>query len=149
MTTDFDYSQVPSYFTHCFNERCSHADRCLRRLATLHADASRAVVEAVSPAYWPTGNDPCKAFQPIQPIRLAWGLKRILGTLPHNQSRGAASRLNGMFAKTTLYRITNGIRPLSPAEQDRIAAVFSSYGVAKEDVFDRWTDSYDWQPFVG
>lgn len=144
MEKNFDYNQVPEPFVHCFNNACPQADKCLRLMAARHADASRPVVQTVSPAVWPTEGEKCDYFKPIRIIRMAWGFKRILATLPHEQSLAVSARLHEMYTRPTLSRIANGKRPIGLKEQASIAKVFRPYGIEPGDVFDRWTDNYEW-----
>ena len=144
MEKEFDYSQVPGHFVHCFNNACPLADKCLRQLVARCVDASCPVVQAVSPAVWPTVGGACNYFKPIHTIRLAWGFKRILSALPHEQSLSASADLRQMYTRSTLSRLLNGKRGIKPQEQAKIARIFQRYGIEPEAVFDRWTEEYEW-----
>lgn len=144
MEDTLDYGQVPSYFVHCFNAACPRAGECLRQLAGRHVDASRAVVQAVSPAVWPAGGGACEWFKPMRLVRRAWGVREAIGRMPYRDGRLVVKALNQMYAKATLNRISNHLLPLDEVQQRRIETLFARYGVTGERVFDRVEMVYDW-----
>ena len=144
MEETFDYSQVPSYFIHCFNAQCPRAEKCLRQLAARYVTALRPVVQAVSPAVWEAEGNPCAYFRPIRCVRIAWGVRQAIGRMPYKEGQSVVKALNRIFTKATLNRITTCQRPLSPEEQKRIEALFASYGVTDGNVFDRVEMGYEW-----
>lgn len=144
MEESFDYNQVPTYFVHCFNGGCPRAEECLRQLAARHVEPTRPTVEAVSPAVWPADGASCAWFRPIRRIRMAWGVRGAIARMPYNEGRLVVKALNQMYPKVTLNRITTHERPLPPAEQRRIEALFASHGVTDGQVFDRVEMGYEW-----
>lgn len=138
MEVSFDYSQVSSYFVHCFNPACPLAGKCLRRWVAERVADSRPVVRAVSPAVWPAdGARECGYFMPMKAVRMAWGMRKALDVMPYKAAMGVKSFLNSSYSRTTLHRIMAGEWVLLPAEQQRIEEVFRQYGWAGDAPFDR------------
>ena len=144
MEETFDYSQVPSYFVHCFNAQCPRAGECLRQLAGRHVTALHPVVQAVSPAVWESEDRACAYFHPIRRVRMAWGMRQAIARLPYREGQRVVRKLNQMFTKATLNRISHHQRPLSPDEQRVIESLFAEYGVTDGNVFDRVEMGYEW-----
>lgn len=145
MEETFDYSRVPGYFVHCFNAQCPRAGECLRQLAGRHVTASRPVVQAVSPAVWPTGGEACGHFRPVCLVQEAWGLRNALDRLPHKEAVAIKKRLNRLYSRSTLSRLMNHQRSIPPAEQTVLLKLFAAAGVPADRVFDRVQFSYDWK----
>ena len=145
MEKETDYASVPHGYVHCFHASCPQADACLRRLAGRLAPASVPHVLAMNPAAYPPAGEACPWFRPVRRIRMAWGVRQAVGRMPYKEGRGVVSALNRMYSKVTLNRITNHQRPLPPAEQKQIEALFARYGLTDGQVFDRVEMVYDWE----
>lgn len=144
VTVSFDYSQVSSYFVHCFNDACPLAATCLRQWVARRVTDRMEVVRALSPAVWPAGEGAeCAHFKPMKAVRMAWGMRMALDVMPYRQARGVKSCLNGLYARTTLHRIMTGERPIPPVEQKRLEELFRQYGWEGETPFDRVEWRYD------
>lgn len=145
VTVSFDYSQVPSYFVHCFNDRCPLAGKCLRRLAANQVTARQKVIQTINPAVWPAQETQaqCPHFLPMKPIRLAWGMRNALNLMPHQQAQGIIRALNRMYSRPTLHRIMVCQREIPPREQVQIEALFRRYEWTGEHPFDRIEWQYD------
>lgn len=144
VTVSFDYSQVPSYFVHCFNDRCPLAGKCLRRLAACHVPPTLLQVHAFNPlAYPPEGAD-CPMFQPIKEVKIGWGLRQAMLRMSYEDGCKMKKWLNGYYPRMTLSRVMNHKRGIPPAEQAAIVRAFRSFGMRDENVFDQVTYTYEW-----
>ena len=138
MTVSFDYSQVPSYFIHCFHAQCPLAGTCLRQWVACRVPAEVVSVQALNPVRWIGQEaDTCPYFKPMNPVRVAWGMRKVLDAMPCKASKEATRWLNRYYPRMTLCRVMKQQRPIHPEEQPAIIAMFRTHGVPEEEVFDR------------
>ena len=87
MKPDFDYSEVPYAFAHCFNTKCPRAAKCLRYLVTSYIPLQLTVVCVVNPALTASQEvDPCSFFIPDRMKRYASGITHLLDKIPHAEA---------------------------------------------------------------
>ena len=87
MKPDFDYSEVPYAFAHCFNTKCPRAAKCLRYLVTSYIPLQLTVVCVVNPALTASQEvEPCSFFIPDRMKRYASGITHLLDKIPNADS---------------------------------------------------------------
>lgn len=87
MKPDFDYSEVPYAFAHCFNTKCPRAAKCLRYLVTSYIPLQLTVVCVVNPALTASQEvEPCSFFIPDRMKRYASGITHLLDKIPHAEA---------------------------------------------------------------
>lgn len=145
MKDKFNYDAVPFHFLHCFNTACPRGENCLRRLAAQHAPKETPAIMTLNPAAYPPNADRCPHFKSAVKLRYAWGLSTTFDNIPYKKALLLKSRIFHLYPKTTYYRILHQERPLSPAEQEVIANIFTQNGVNTAPVFDNYTEEYAWE----
>ena len=99
MLDNFDYSQVPDRFAHCFKGTCKHADNCLRYLITSYIPEKQWSVPVINPAYI-VSEDNCSGFMSAQPLRYAYGMNHLLDELPYRKANEVKSVMKQHYGKT-------------------------------------------------
>lgn len=141
---NFDYSQVPPLYVHCFCHDCPQAADCLRHLAGLHCPDSVQQTVAVNPRYARSHAGQCPRFQSNRLVRVAWGIRELLDNVPHKQAVALRKSLINHFGKNNFYRLQRKERGLSPADQQAVRRLFRFYGLTQEPAYEYYTESYDW-----
>lgn len=145
MTNDFDYSSVPFNYIHCLHPDCLQSERCLRHLTAQHVPQELTSIMAIPPSNYPQQTQHCPYYMSIEKKRYAWGISVLFDNVPYKKAVLLKRMIHDIYPKTTYYRILHEERPLSPAEQDRIANLFTRHGITEAPVFDRYTDEYEWE----
>ncbi len=134
--------QIPPSFTRCFDEKCPHAAACSRYLA------GRFIPEGwtTGPAVYPTARqgDRCALFRPTRVIRAAYGFDKLFEEVKHKHTSLLRRRVKSYLGgNSAYYRFHHGERMLTPEQQERIIALFRSYGYTEELRFDHYRELYD------
>ena len=78
------------------------------------------------------------------PIVLAYGLKCTFTHVSKWHLEAMLPELKGYFGShSTYYRYYNGQRALTPADQQRVAALLKKYGYKDAPKFDKTIETYD------
>ncbi len=139
-----DSSQMPYNYEMCLNEKCPKAETCLRQIATRSVPEYIPFWKIVSPTYLAKQEGDCPYYRASTKVRFAKGCLQLLEGLPHKQMREVIAKLISSFSERTYYRIRNGERLLSPAEQGRVMNILKRCGVSMPQVFDAYVEGYDW-----
>ena len=115
------FSDVPNNFLWCINRQCSKAETCLRQLAERLSPEELISCSAINPKHLAKFKNECPYFCSNKQVRYA-----------SNSSR------------RTYYRVRNGERALSPAEQQNIINILKECGVTFSIEFDSYFEDYYW-----
>jgi len=86
----------------------------------------------------------CSYYRPLEKIRYAKGMIRMLESLPHKQMRSTIPDLMSYFSRRTYYRVRKGERLLSPNEQKKVLGIIRRHGALPYEEFDEYIADYDW-----
>lgn len=139
-----DSSQMPYNYEMCLNKECPKAETCLRQLVTRNAPKDIRYWKVISPDYLAKLEGDCEDYRSSTKVRFAKGCIQLLEGLPYKQMRVVIPQLINSFSERTYYRIRNGERLLSPAEQGRVMNILKRCGVSMPQVFDAYVEGYDW-----
>ena len=146
MQPDFDYSEVPYAFAHCFNTKCPRAAKCLRYLVTSYIPLQLTVVCVVNPALTASQEvEPCSFFIPDRMKRYASGITHLLDKIPHAEALVIKREIYNFLGRNMYYRIKNHERLATPAQQEHIRQIFLNHGIKEEPVYDTYVEKYDWE----
>lgn len=105
MLKNFNYSQVPNGYAHCFNDKCKKAEECLRHQITYHIPEDIRTIIVLNPVITsPKGE--CKEFIPCVPQKNAVGITHLLDNLPYSTARDIK---NELILHITERRITTAL----------------------------------------
>ena len=140
MNNEPHYETMPEHYLLCFNDDCPLADTCLRRLAARSGRVKDETVLAVNPARF--CGDNCPSYKENKVATLAYGMKHSF----HEVKADHIARLRGAlirhFGGGSYYLRRNGLRAITPEEQQYIGSVFQQYGY--EIHFDRTEEETLW-----
>ena len=146
MKPDFDYSEVPYAFAHCFNTKCPRAAKCLRYLVTSYIPLQLTVVCVVNPALTASQEvEPCSFFIPDRMKRYASGITHLLDKIPHAEALVIKREIYKFLGRNMYYRIKKHERLATPAQQEHIRQIFLNHGIKEEPVYDTYVEKYDWE----
>ena len=145
MKEDFEYSQVPKRYLHCFNAQCPRSANCLRFQVTFCAGRDIISFPTLNPAYIAGREDECLFFRPNRISRFALGITHLYDNLPHAKAVEIKKILFDHFRRSMYSRIFTKKRLLSPKEQDFIRQVFIQKNIQEEPLFDEYFEKYDWE----
>lgn len=138
---EFDYSQVPSWYTICTNGNCPLCQSCMRYLAGSHAPESLETAVCVMPHMAKDGR--CRLYDKKTVVVMAAGFT----TLYDQVSKADYTRMRKAITKylhgaKMYYEYKDGRRALNPEQQKWIKDYVSSQGYDFEVKFDGFFEAY-------
>ncbi|MCD8270855.1 MAG: DUF6078 family protein [Parabacteroides sp.] len=144
MKPDFNYNEFPSTFSHCFNEKCTRGDKCLRRQVAFRMPKERGGVYAISPVYLEAlDGKECPFFLLDEPQRFAKGITNLFDDLPLRKVEIIKSKLIVHWGRSTYYRCKQKKRLVKPSEQAYVKKLFLAQGIKDEPRYDEYQEYYD------
>lgn len=128
----------------CFIHECPLHETCLHWLTGQYYGGETHIVTCVNP-YYPTVNSlQCSMYQKDDIVKYAVGMMHIFDDVPFPIARTTKKRLINLFSRKRFYEYRNGVRPIPPYEQQKIARVFQEEGWQGEIRYDGWKEDYLW-----
>jgi hypothetical protein len=128
----------------CFIQECPLHETCLHWLTGQYYGGETHIVTCVNP-YYPTVNSlQCSMYQKDDIVKYAVGMMHIFDDVPFPIARATKKRLINLFSRKRFYEYRNGVRPIPPYEQQKIARVFQEEGWQGEIRYDGWKEDYLW-----
>lgn len=120
--------QKASHYLVCFLDHCPLHDHCLRWLAGCHADTAPVSHVAVNPHHPQAGSTSCVAYRPAVQTVMKRGMTSFYHDMPSYMERDIRNHLIQLFTRTRYFKMRRGDLPVTPAEQQQIAAVCHEHG---------------------
>ena len=134
------YETMPEHYLLCFNDDCALADECLHRLAARSGRQKDDVVTAVNSVR--CSGKSCRYYKPNKVATMAYGMKGSFHEVKADHIASMRSVLIHHFGRGSYYLRRNGLRPITPDEQQFICSIFNNYGY--EAKFDRMEEETQW-----
>ena len=134
------YETMPEHYLLCFNDECVLADDCLHRLAARSGRQKDEVVTAVNSVR--CSGKSCRYYKPNKMATMAYGMKGSFREVKAVHVTPMRRALVSHFGNGSYYLRRNGLRPITPDEQQIISSIFSNYGY--EIKFDRTEKETEW-----
>ena len=145
MVLQLQFSDIPHDWAICVQHDCPLAGSCLRHHAGTLAPDDLKHRDCVLPGA--RSADGCALFVEDQPVRLAHGMKGLLAGVSYKDVHALHKHLYGIFGSTSqYYRYRDGRWPISPRQQERVAALFRKFGFKGEPRFDSYSEGYYFGP---
>ena len=142
-----NWNDVSKLTALCASQACPVREGCLRYQGWLALPQEKTQWLFVSPSQAAqAGAGGCPMFASAAPVRMAYGFKRALGSLP-SASVELCMRDIGralVVGWRMVYRMRKGERGLSPEEQTLVARVLEEHGAPQPVVFDHYEEHYIW-----
>ena len=133
----------PSGYAVCFRNECPKAKNCLRNIVAQEPNEDQ-FITIVNPILQKDISKGCSCYRPNQIVKIAYGISRIYDNVPYAKKKSIMFSIQGLFSKTTYYRIYRKERHLWPKEQQAIQQIFNSYEIKEPVVFDEYHEVIDW-----
>ena len=141
MDITFKYSDFPSNWAICYQHECPLAETCLRHHAAELAPADLRNHNCVLPGA--RKDDACALFVADKRVRIAYGMTRLFQKCGRWKAAAMRKALETVFGcRAQFYRYRAGRWPISPRQQQRVAAVFRQFGETEEPCYDRVVEEY-------
>lgn len=134
------YETMPKHYLLCFNGDCLLADTCLHRLAARSGQQTDELVWAVNPARC-NGED-CRHYKENKVVTMAYGMVDSFHDVKADDIAALRNTLISHFGRGSYYLRRNGLRAITPEEQQYIGSVFRRFGY--EPKFDRTEEETQW-----
>jgi len=134
------YETMPEHYLLCFNDECALADECLHRLAARSGRQKDEVVTAVNPVRY--SGKSCRYYKPNKVSTMAYGMKDSFHDVKADDIASLRNTLINHFGRGSYYLRRNGLRPITPEEQQYISSIFHKFGY--ETKFDRMEEETEW-----
>ena len=131
---------MPEHYLLCFNDECALADNCLHRLAARSGRQKDSIVTVVNPMQCYGEN--CPYFKENRIVTIAYGMVDSFHEVKADHIASLRGTLIDHFGRGSYYLRRNGLRGITPEEQQYIFGVFRSYGY--EVKFDRTEKETQW-----
>ena len=133
---NLSYADIPQDWPVCMQADCPLRMGCLRSEAASLIPSGVYSHATVLPSARTA--DGCRLFVSSEPQRLAFGMSHITDGMNPWLSRDIHADLFELFgSRATFYRYMGGSKPLTPAVQERVAAILHRHGVSEPPRFDR------------
>ena len=120
------YETMPKHYLLCFNDECKLADSCLHRLAARSGRQTEKVVTAVNPSQC-SGPD-CDYYKENKVATMAYGMVHSFHEVKADDIAALRNTLIDHFGRGSYYLRRNGLRAITPKEQQYIGSVFHKFG---------------------
>lgn len=134
------YQNAPKHYLLCYNDECALADTCLHRLVARSGQNKNELVWAVNPAKCNGGN--CKYYKENKVVTMAYGMVNSFHEVKADDISSLRKTLINHFGRGSYYLRRNGLRAITPKEQQYIGDEFRNYGY--EIKFDRTEEDLQW-----
>ena len=134
------YETMPEHYLLCFNDECELAESCLHRLAARSGRQKDEVVTVVNPIRYCGKN--CRYYKENKVVTMAYGMKDSFHEVKADHIASLRNSLINHFGRGSYYLRRNGLRGITPEEQQYIASVFCHYGYELK--FDRMEEETQW-----
>ena len=135
------YKDAPRDWAICYQNDCPLSNRCLRHAVALLAPPTLTHHVTVLPAA--RQGDHCSLFASAEPVRIARGMKSIMKGIHAGQATDLRQELYAIFGSCPhFYRYRAGRYPVTPEQQERVAALFRKHGITTEPHYDDTSLSY-------
>ena len=134
------YETMPEHYILCFNEGCPLADSCLHRLAARSGRQKDELVTAVNPAR--CNGESCQHYKENKVVTMAYGMVDSFHEVKADHIASLRNTLINHFGRGSYYLRRNGLRAITPEEQQYIGSIFRSFGY--EARYDRTEEETQW-----
>ena len=134
------YETMPEHYMLCFNDECPLADSCLHRLAARSGRQKDELVTAVNPAR--CNGDSCRHYKENKVVTMAYGMVDSFHEVKADHIASLRNTLINHFGRGSYYLRRNGLRAITPEEQQYIGSIFRSFGY--EARYDRTEEETQW-----
>ena len=131
------------HYVLCYNAQCSRHEHFLRAILTHYVPEADPFVTIVNPRRPDVVADKCTTFQSDVKRRMARGLMRFYENIPEAKAKAIRSDLIAAFNKSLYFKWRNGEKPITPEQQQQIAAICRVNGWTEPPAFDAY--SYEYQ----
>lgn len=136
---------APSDYPKCTQADCPAAEQCLRHLMAQATPEKAIAITVINPKNLkPELGTSCPYFHSSQPVRMARGFTRALGSVRHGEVNKIVAELSDLFDRRLYFRYRKGDRTLNPQRQEIIAEVLLRHGATQPVEFDSYEEDFDW-----
>ena len=140
MNKEPQYETMPEHYLLCFNDECELAESCLHRLAVRSGRQKDEVVTVVNPIRYCGKN--CRYYKENKVVTMAYGMKDSFHEVKADHIASLRNSLINHFGRGSYYLRRNGLRGITPEEQQYIASIFRHFGYELK--FDRMEEETQW-----
>ena len=144
MINDIRISEHSAHYLPCFIDGCSRHETCLHWLTGQNTTQNELNILCVNPMNPEVKADRCPLYRENRIVRYGRGMMNLLDKMPAGTGRAVRTRLISLLSRKIFYEIRNGKRPVSPDQQQQIAAICQEYGWTADLQFDSWEEDYQW-----
>jgi len=128
----------------CYASKCPLHSHCLRwQMGQLETTDQR-LFYVVNPHHADNGHSHCLYYRSDQPVRIAYGMLRFFREMPHYKELAIKHDIMLHFTRTRFYRMRRSDIPITPDDQQVIAAICLRHGWTAEPVYDRYDEQILW-----
>ena len=134
------YETMPEHYLLCFNDECPLANNCLHRIAAQSGQQKDELVWAVNPKQ--CCGESCRHYMENKVVTMAYGMVDSFHEVKADDIAALRNTLINHFGRGSYYLRRNGLRAITPKEQQYIDSVFRKFGYKVK--YDRTEEETQW-----
>lgn len=143
-TLEEAYKARDPHYMVCFRDECPLRDSCLRYACGKYADTQYYYVEAVNPKYPKVATSECPVYRKNETLMMKTGLTRFYEQMTGKQERAIRAHLIRYYNRKVYYWLRNGVKTITPENQQFIEDVCRQYGYNGPFVYDAEHKDWTW-----
>lgn len=137
------YTNAPTNYRYCINEKCPLAQHCLRALAWKDLPSRLENVWILNPSRTNKGNQ-CEYFRDSAPVTYASGLLGMQTIMYPSQYKRFSMDLISMLGRSQFFDCRKGVRFITPSDQAKVQQALGNSGASIPLKFDKYKDDLLW-----
>ena len=143
-TLEEAYKARDPHYLVCFRDECPLHDSCLRYACGEYVDTRYYFVEAVNPKFSKVATSECPVYRKNETLMMKTGLTKFFEQMTGKQERAIRAHLISHYNRKVYYRLRNGVKPITPEDQQLIEDVCRLHGYNGPFVYDAEHKEWVW-----
>jgi hypothetical protein len=143
-TLEEAYKARDPHYLVCFRDECPLHDSCLRYACGEYVDTRYYFVEAVNPKFPKVATSECPVYRKNETLMMKTGLTKFFEQMTGKQERAIRAHLISHYNRKVYYWLRNGVKPITPEDQQLIEDVCRLHGYNGPFVYDAEHKEWVW-----
>lgn len=138
------FRQKADHYLVCFNDLCPCREQCLRWLTGIYTDPQLVSTVSVNLRNPKVGGEQCLLFRPKVRIIMKRGMMQFYVNMTGRQEHAIRQKLISIYNRKVYYQMRNGLRLITPEQQQEIEQVCRNHGWNGPYLYDGEDEDFAW-----